>query len=390
MAANIVPQLLYGLARRAYLPKLALCVLFTVVLYFLVPWEARIFLLSQATSAHCNSDQLQNNDPVICNEIHPKDEIPNIAHFVYILSDPIDGHFPLQFSHYLSLYAAWHHWRPDIIYLHTNVAANSSAVLGAQRGDQGKWARLFFEMPGLTINTVAVPAHTNNGRLIRSLEHKSDFVRVQAIHDFGGAYIDLDVHSLKDIKLLRQAGYAAVGGWQTDGYVNSGTFLSEKGGRMIKLWIDRMHDFYDGGWTTHSNGALTAVSKQLTKEHSCEMLTLQPSAFAPIGWRRFNSQRLFFDHFEAADIYIDETGNLTEYPVEDEKPIDMLAWALDWRCTYLLHAFSAKKLRHGIKDNGITPRYIAVRRSNFARAVYPTLRHMYRQGLVSKEDLGLA
>lgn len=46
------------------------------------------------------------------------------------------------------------------------------------------------------------------------LEHKSDFTRAKAIHDFGGIYIDLDVHALQDINPIRKAGYRSVAGWQ--------------------------------------------------------------------------------------------------------------------------------------------------------------------------------
>ena len=376
--------------RYALLTRVGISVLIAILLYQLLPRDAKVYLLSQATSASCSPRQIHSG--YSCKTDGKKAEIPNIVNSVYILSDPVDGTFPLQFSHYLSLYAAWYRWQPDIIYLHTNVEANSSAVRRAQSGEAGKWAQRFFEIPGLVINTMQVPTHAGNGKEITGMEHKSDFVRVRAVHDFGGVYIDMDVHPLRDIKPLREAGFEAVSGKQLDGYINSGTFLSAKGGRMVKLWLEAMNQVYDGGWTTHSNGALTEVGQRLAKE-PCKMLTLESAAFAPVGWRWFNGERLFGNYFNDDDskVRFDRDGNLADYPDVLDKPASpLMSWAHDWRCTFLLHAFSPKKPRYGIKDNGITPRYIMERRSNFARAVYPMVRSMYASGLIDDHDLGLS
>lgn len=378
-------QLLCGSRQRLCVTRVAVVILFAFFLYQMLPRDTRALLLSQSSSATCTDEQV--NGDISCKSNGKSHEIPNIVNLVYVLSDPVDGTFPMQFSHYLSIYAAWHRWRPDIIYLHTNVDANSTAVLRALNGDAGKWAQRFFEIPGLVVNTVSVPTHAKNGREIKGTEHKSDFVRVRAVHDFGGIYIDLDVHALRDIRPLRDAGYAAVGGQQVDGYLNSGTFMSEKEGQVVKLWLERMHQVYDGGWTTHSNTALTYVGKQLAS-HPCQMLRMKPAAFAPVGWLWGSRERLFGDHFEASKVHFAEDGTMAEYPEDHEKPVgSKMPWAHDWRCTFLLHAFSPKKPRNGIKDNGISPRYVVERRSNFARAVYPMLKSMYDNGRIDKHDL---
>ncbi|KAF3349336.1 hypothetical protein VdG2_02593 [Verticillium dahliae VDG2] len=61
------------------------------------------------------------------------DAIPNTAHFVYILPDP-DADFHFEFSHYLAIYAAAHHWRPDTLYFHTN--ARPAGTFLAARGSR--------------------------------------------------------------------------------------------------------------------------------------------------------------------------------------------------------------------------------------------------------------
>lgn len=386
MRAQGLLQLLGSVGRRISLTKAAITLFTGLVFLQLLPRDAKVFLLSQPMATSCTSEQIEEH--YSCDAHSRKSDIPNIVNFVYILKDPVSGTFPLQFSHYLSLFAAWYRWRPDIIYLHTNVEANSSAVLRAQSGAAGKWAQRFFEIPGLVINKVSVPTHAGNGRELTKMEHKSDFVRVQAVYQFGGIYIDMDVHALRDITALRTAGYGSVAGWQGDGFINSGTFMSEKGGRMAKLWMERMNQVYDGAWTTHSNRALTKLDNELRKE-PCEMLVVKPAVFAPMGWRWFHSERLLSEHFEASGFHFDEAGNLPEFPDDFTEPINAMSWARDWRCTILLHAFSAKKERNGIKDNGISPRYVIERTSNFARAVYPMVRVMYEKGFIDKQDIVL-
>ncbi|EGX90197.1 glycosyl transferase [Cordyceps militaris CM01] len=382
-------SLFRGAGRRALLTRFLLALVLAVLTYQLLPHDARVFLLSQPTSAHCSASQIAADYSCRADDTS-RAAIPNILHLVYVLPDPLDGTFPLQFSHLLSVYAAWHHWQPDAIYLHTNAAANSSAVRRARSGEAGKWARRFFALPGLVVHTVAVPTHAANGVRIAGMEHRSDFVRVQAVHDFGGVYIDMDVHALRNLAPLRDAGYGAVAGRQTDGWLNSGTFMSAKQGRLVARWRERMHAAYDGRWTTHSNVALTRVTAELAAAEPCAVLALRPAAFAPVGWRSFNTERLFASHFEPAPVYLEPDGSLPAYPQDHEEPRgSRMSWAHDWRCTFLLHAFSPKKERNGVRDNGISPRSVVERRSNFARAVYPMVRNMYAKGLVDEEDLEL-
>lgn len=380
-------QLRNGMSRRVLVARAVLAILTASIVYLLLPRDAKAFVLSQPMSVRCRSERVISDDS--CNaHSGTTGGVPNILNLVYILADPVDGTFPLQFSHYLSAYAGLHLWQPDIIYLHTNVKANSTAVHRARSGETGKWAQRFFEIPALVINTISVPTHAQNGVMINCIEHKSDFVRVQAMQDFGGVYIDFDVYTLKSLRSLRESGYGAVVGRQVNGEINSGTFLSEQGGLMISMWRQRMHEVYDGRWTTHSNEALTMISEKLAKE-SCEILILEPAAFAPVGWKWYNGERLFGDHFEASMLSFNQEGSLTAYPEDyEELTSPLTSWTLDWSCTFLLHAFSSKP-RSGVTDNNISPKSIVERRSNFARALYPIVRIMYAQGLIDMYDLGI-
>ncbi|KAJ3473884.1 hypothetical protein NLG97_g10086 [Lecanicillium saksenae] len=135
--------------------------------------------------------------------------IPNTVHYVYILANT-SGNFNFAFSEVLSIYAASHYLKPDAIYLHTNAPAE--ALERARSGEAGKYTRLLFEVPNLKIAHVEVPTHARTGKEITAMEHKSDFVRVAAMREHGGVYLDFDVHPLRDLRSLRESGFAAVTG----------------------------------------------------------------------------------------------------------------------------------------------------------------------------------
>ncbi|KAH6693583.1 glycosyl transferase [Plectosphaerella plurivora] len=327
--------------------------------------------------------------------------IPNIVHYVFLLKDP-QADFPLQFSHFLSMYGAYRLLgRPDKIYLHTNVAEDSIPVQRARSGESGKWNKLIFDMPGLVINTVEMPETAGNGKNITMMEHKSDFIRVKMVQQLGGIYLDLDVQPLRDLAALRNSGYRAVGGREYgfrdsngtihDGTLNSGTFMSVAGGAMITRWMEKMNEVFDGGWITHSNKALTSIAEDLVADDGqCEMLVLGRAGFAPGSWVDQDVSALFDSHADVAN-WPDEKFHEGD-PLSDEVNLThglTPDWAADYGCTYLLHAFSKKKARNGARNNGITPRYVLERKSNYARAVYPIARAMYNEGLVNLDDTDL-
>ncbi|KAM0281926.1 hypothetical protein ACHAQH_003271 [Verticillium albo-atrum] len=319
-----------------------------------------------------------------------RETIPNQVHFVYILSD-VTRDFGFQFSHFLSIYAVWFYWRPTTIYLHTNAEANGTSVVRARDGQAGKWNKLIFNLFDLEINTVDVPTHAGNSLKIQGMEHKSDFVRVKAVHDLGGVYLDWDAHALRDIRPLRESGFKAIAGRELGGMVNSGCFMSEQGGRLIRLWMDGMHLAYTGGWTTHSNRVITDFGQRLVGEPG-EMLIMERDAFAPGSWANADTDALFGLRDEPSNLFNVTKGDALPSYEESfferfNHPERFPKWARDWSHTYVLHAFGPERWKHKVDGfEHITPRYVLERRSNFARAVYPVAKHMYEKGLIDLSD----
>ncbi|KAM3502884.1 hypothetical protein MY11210_008917 [Beauveria gryllotalpidicola] len=317
--------------------------------------------------------------------------IPNTAHYVYILAN-VSGDLSFAFSEVLSIYATSRYWRPDAIYLHTNAPAE--ALERARSGAAGKWTRLLFQVPNLRIAAATVPTHARNGKEIRLMEHKSDFVRVQAIREHGGVYLDFDVHPLRSVRALRESGFHAVAGRQRGAEVNSGVFMSRPRSRMMELWSEGMGEAFNGEWTAHSNHVLTVVCERLVAE-SPEVLIMERNAFAPGGWTGDDIVRLLEVHHDETSSLdlLSPDGRLPGY--DDEEPMTRWSaapkrqpeWAQDWSRTYMLHAFNHFQGDFQIPGfDRITPRYILERRSNMARAVYPVAKELFEQGLIDVDD----
>ncbi|KAG8412795.1 hypothetical protein J3458_013230 [Metarhizium acridum] len=360
---------------------------FTVAIALLVLWHLYAF---PSTNTHLVAapKDVPERKPHLAKP--SKRVIPNLVHFVYMLKDP-ESELAFDFSAFLSVYAAWHYWHPDAIYLHTD--APNQTISRARDGLSGKWSKLLFSMPGFQVKHATSPTHAGNGAEINLMEHKSDFVRVQAVREFGGTYIDFDAHALRDIKVLREAGFNAIGGRQLGGQVMSGTIMSRKGSKMINLWAEEMPRVYDGGWVTHSNEVITRVGEKLVAEPG-EMLIMEREAFGPGSWEAEDLTRLYEPHMDTPSSLegIDPGGRLPSYgadsPGTGNYSESTPSWATNWSRTYILHAFGTK--RSGTKVEGfdhISPRYVLERRSNFARAVYPIAKILYDRGLIDVNDL---
>ncbi|KZZ97693.1 glycosyl transferase [Moelleriella libera RCEF 2490] len=323
-----------------------------------------------------------------------KPTIPNLVHYVYVLKNSSSDELAFSFGDYLSMAASSYYLRPTKLFLHTDAPAET--IKRAQKGLSGKWSRLMFDLPGFTVMPATVPRTANNGMEINIMEHKSDFVRVAAVKAHGGLYVDFDVYPLRDLRSLRHSGFQGVVGRQLEGSVNSGTFLSAPGSKMIKLWHREMYEVYDGSWEEHSNSVIRRVSENLISEPG-EALILERNAFAPGSWTSQDASHLF-------EVHDDVESNLAHLDEEDTDPLihrdhkydgnmtlipsDRPSWATNWSQSFLLHAF--KPSRTNTKPAGfdqVTPRYVLEGKSNFARAVYPVAKNLYKRGLITEEEI---
>jgi hypothetical protein len=159
--------------------------------------------------------------------------IPNLVHYVWLIEDRPE--FKLGFKFFVSVFSAHHFWRPERIYIHTD--ASPEIMARARTGS--RWTRRILAMPELVINHVEAPQTTPRGVKIERTEHKSDFLRMAVLREFGGVYLDTDAMPLRDVAELRNSGFRNVIGQQmglamwVTGYLNNGVMMSVPNSNLL-------------------------------------------------------------------------------------------------------------------------------------------------------------
>lgn len=316
------------------------------------------------------------------------DVIPNRVHYVHIMTGRPSSKLQFEFKHFVSIYSAALYFQPDVIFIHTDASYESIEQAHTESSPE-PWTRLIFNLPSVVVRHVATPEKAGNGLEILRIEHKSDFVRAKVVYEHGGMYLDWDVYALRDVKTLRESGYANVLGRQKHGAVNSGCWMSKKGTKLMDMWVRGQNEIYNGGWTVHSNDLLGELGKMQRNgdgnfveilvdslaQSRKEVLILDQVAFAPSSWEVEDATTLFQSHQVVRNVE-NATGEAVTQELELEEA-NLSPWEIDYSDSYVLHAFKAAgnaKIEN-FDPEGITLQYVLKRQSNFARAVYPAVRH---------------
>lgn len=253
------------------------------------------------------------------------------------------------------------------------------------------WTRLVFGIPNIEINKVVAPTETNTGNHIGHMEHRSDFVRTVEVGKTGGIYFDWDIYALRDFKPLRTMGFANVCGLEKGGLVNNGLFMSVKDSALLKLMDIEAHNFFDGGWSSASTRLLAMIARKLTMIPN-EVIILEQAAWAPGSWEPDDARHMFEQHWETpkwgensdteADVYKFES--MTSADVEEVWAMNErhAPWQEDFMSSYAIHGFKCAE----VDTEGFTPENVLARQSNFARAVYPVVKHAIEEGLIENME----
>lgn len=114
--------------------------------------------------------------------------IPNIAHFIFSTSPKFGGK-PFGLSHYLAIKSLDVLNKPEKIFFHY------------QNEPEGEWWEKI--RPLLTLNRIELP-ETVYGKPLLHMAHQADVVRLDALYETGGIYLDLDTISVKSYLPLLQ------------------------------------------------------------------------------------------------------------------------------------------------------------------------------------------
>ncbi|KAF8852025.1 hypothetical protein BDZ45DRAFT_750027 [Acephala macrosclerotiorum] len=134
------------------------------------------------------------------------------------------------------------------------------------------------------------------------------------------------------------------------------------------------------------------VHTVLFSKLALEVLILQSCAFSPVGWELPGIERLFRPHFETPEIKAlfqgiaeEEEGRcegIFGWLRDLEKEMAGEEWEIDFESTYVLHAFDEGIERIKGWNHRVDLGYVLRRQSNYARAMFPAVRHAIEAGVI--------
>jgi len=103
------------------------------------------------------------------------------------------------------------------------------------------------------------PQYVQDAYKYKKYAFVTDYVRLYALYNYGGIYVDTDVEFIKQIDFLLQ--YKGVSGFQTQNSISTGMIAAEKGLSIIKELLD---EYDDRPFIINGNMNLTTNVKYIT------------------------------------------------------------------------------------------------------------------------------
>ena len=215
--------------------------------------------------------------------------IPNIFHFVFGMAADFGGR-PFSLSHYLAIKSAVDVNKPEKVFFHYEFEPT------------GEWWEK--AKPLLTLHPIKAP-DSFMGQPLCHVAHKADVVRLQALKETGGIYLDLDticvkpLHALfnhsfivgqelapeyipknwrQKIKHYIRQKFAGSGEAKVNGLCNA-VLLSDKNSDFVNLWLNTYASFRSKGRDKYWNEHSVVVPIKLAAENPDKVTLLGPYAF---------------------------------------------------------------------------------------------------------------
>lgn len=216
-----------------------------------------------------------------------EDMIPNRLHFVFGMAPDFGGK-PFSLVHFLSVRSAVALNRPQ------------EAVLHYQYEPSGIWWE--HARPLLTLNRIQAPERIM-GKELYHVAHRADVVRLRALQESGGIYLDLDTISVQPLTPLldhsfvigeerrlpraprnwRQRLKRKLGWWKPlpDGPTGlcNAVLLSEPGSPFIRMWLESYRNFRSRGRDKYWNEHSVKVPERLAEKYPGSLTRLGPDVF---------------------------------------------------------------------------------------------------------------
>ncbi|KAK4147282.1 uncharacterized protein C8A04DRAFT_24524 [Dichotomopilus funicola] len=204
--------------------------------------------------------------------------IPNLIHFICLIKP---GNEIVPFLHFAAVASAKSILRPDKIILHLN------------GNPQGPWWERIRPLVD-EIKLVALPTHWRHDKPIYNPEkphhyysHMSDHIRLHALAEIGGIYLDLDTITIRPVNDLLQ--HEFVIGKETCSPLDpvrhrlgSAVLMAAPGSAFLLEWMRRYPEVYDSAdWAS----AATLLPATISQEQPGLPVNVVPeTAFFSVNW----------------------------------------------------------------------------------------------------------
>ena len=234
--------------------------------------------------------------------------IPNIVHFNYGL---IPQKEEFLFVYYIAVLSCYIINKPDNIFFYYHYEP------------YGKW----WEKTKELVNPIKIPIPTHIGQKeIKHVAHKSDIQRLQAIHDFGGIYLDIDTICYKPWKDLLNNDFVIAQEEKSNG-ANMGLcnaiMMSKPKSHFARLWLNNYEKFFNpDGWQESS----TVLPLNLSRAYPELVTILNNKVFLYPCWDETN--KIFELPYEPQEELI-TLHFWNQYSMKIITNIDGFDWVLD-------------------------------------------------------------
>ena len=166
---------------------------------------------------------------------HNERVIPSLVHFTWY-GGKSKNHF--RFHHMLAVLAAHKFIKPSRIYFWIDMVPDGNYFKETRQN-----------VPELYLVHRNTPKEIY-GRPIRVSEHHTDIVRLEAVMEYGGIYLDLDAMVVKSLDPLLN--YEMVMGYEHDNGLCNGVIIAVAWADFLKIWHSKYKTFIDQQWADHS------------------------------------------------------------------------------------------------------------------------------------------
>jgi hypothetical protein len=216
--------------------------------------------------------------------------IPNIFHFVFGMAPDFGGR-PFSLSHYIAIKSAIEINKPEEVIFHYDYEP------------QGEWWQKIKSY--LTLKQVKAPEQFM-GREITHVAHRADVIRLQALKETGGIYLDLDTICVKPltdllhhsfvigkelkapyvpknwrqkIKFALRSKLGLIKTTSEETGLCNAVLLSEKNSAFVNLWLQEYKSFRSKGRDKYWNEHSVVVPERLAKQNPQYLTVAGPYNF---------------------------------------------------------------------------------------------------------------